>query len=120
MITKFLHTRFRVSDIEQSIDFYTKTFRLELVERKESSRGSKLVFLKVPNSDETIELCEYHKSGPIDVSGKDLVHIAFAIESFDAFSEHLKTVGVPYSQEPDGHIAFVDDPDGYEIELIKK
>lgn len=120
MITKFLHTRFRVADIERSIEFYTKTFGLTLKSRKQSGRGSRLAFLDVPGSEELIELCEYAPSGPIDLGGKDLVHIAFQIESFAEFSKHIQARGVAYSQAPDGHIAFIDDPDGYEIELVQQ
>ncbi len=120
MITSFLHTRFRVSNLQKSIDFYTKTFGLELVEEKISGRGSKLAFLKVPHSEVLLELCEYNESGPIEIAGNDIVHIAFAIESFETFTKHLESIGVPYSDPPDGHIAFIDDPDGYEIELIQK
>jgi len=120
MVIRFLHTRFRVSDIERSIAFYTKTFGLALLEQKQSSRGSKLAFLEVPNSDETIELCEYAPSGPIEIAGKDIVHVAFQIDSFDTFSKHIDSIGISYSEKPDGRIAFIDDPDGYEIELIQK
>lgn len=120
MIKKFLHTRFRVSNLENSINFYTKTFGLEVVSKKESARGSKLAFLKTPESEELLELCEYAPSGVIDVAGKDLVHLAFSVNSLEDFGEHLKSIGVNFSEAPSNGIAFVDDPDGYEIEIIEK
>ena len=56
VVRKFLHTRMRVSNLEESVNFYQKVFGLEVSRRHESPRGSKLVFLSVPNSDEEIEL----------------------------------------------------------------
>ena len=56
VVSKFLHTRMRVSDLEESVKFYQDVFGLEVSRRHESPRGSKLVFLSVPNSDEEIEL----------------------------------------------------------------
>ena len=53
-VTKLLHTRMRVSDMEQTIAFYREVLGLEVIERKTSPRGSHLAFLKVPNSDELI------------------------------------------------------------------
>jgi lactoylglutathione lyase len=52
VVSKFLHTRMRVSNLDESVNFYQKVFGLEVSRRHESPRGSKLVFLSVPNSDE--------------------------------------------------------------------
>ena len=73
-VTKLLHTRMRVSDIDQTIRFYTDVLGLEVVERKTSPRGSHLAFLKVPNSEELIELASFPPSGPVKVQ-EDLVHL---------------------------------------------
>ena len=66
-VKKFLHTRMRVSDMEQTIQFYTDVLGLEVLERKVSPRGSHLAFLKVPNSEELIELTSFPPSGPVRV-----------------------------------------------------
>ena len=55
-VTKLLHTRMRVSDMDETIKFYTTVLGLEVLERKTSPRGSHLAFLKVPNSEDLIEL----------------------------------------------------------------
>ena len=55
IVSKFLHTRMRVSNLEETVKFYKTVFGLEVSRRHESPRGSKLVFLAVPNSDEEIE-----------------------------------------------------------------
>ena len=66
-VKKLLHTRMRVSDLDETIRFYTTVLELEVVERKISPRGSQLAFLKVPNSDELIELTSFPPSGPVRV-----------------------------------------------------
>lgn len=81
-VTKLLHTRMRVSDIDQTIRFYQNVLGLEVMDRKVSPRGSHLAFLKVPNSDELIELCSFPASGPVTVQ-EDLVHLAFEVENLD-------------------------------------
>src|SRR5262245_63773695 len=81
-VKKLLHTRMRVSDLDQTIRFYTDVLGLEVLERKTSPRGSQLAFLKVPNSEELIELTSFPPSGPVTVQ-EDLVHLAFQVESLE-------------------------------------
>ncbi len=124
VVRKFLHTRMRVSNLEESVNFYQKVFGLEVSRRHESPRGSKLVFLSVPNSDEEIELTFFPGSGVVEVQ-EDLIHLAFEVESMDAFENHIKSVGISLSDGPtkssSGSVfAFVDAPDGYEIEVIQR
>ncbi|MEE8198954.1 MAG: VOC family protein, partial [Thermoplasmata archaeon] len=66
-VTKLLHTRMRVSNMDETIKFYTDVLGLEVVERKTSPRGSHLAFLAVPNSEELIELCSFPASGDVRV-----------------------------------------------------
>ena len=87
-VKKFLHTRMRVSDMDQTINFYTNVLGLEVLERKVSPRGSHLAFLKVPNSEELIELCSFPSSGPVTVQ-EDLVHLAFQVLSVGEKDQHL-------------------------------
>ena len=68
--------------MDQTINFYTNVLGLEILERKVSPRGSHLAFLKVPNSEELIELTCFPPSGPVIVQ-EDLVHLAFQVESLD-------------------------------------
>ena len=124
VVCKFLHTRMRVSNLEESAQFYKKVFGLEISRTHESPRGSKLVFLSVPNSDEEIELTYFPGSGPVVVQ-EDLMHLAFEVKSMSDFEEHIKSIGVTLSDGPtessSGSIfAFVDAPDGYEIEVIQR
>ena len=89
IIEKFLHTRMRVSDLDKTVQFYQDVFGLEISRRHESPRGSKLVFLKVPNSEEEIELTYFPGSGPVVVQ-EDLMHLAFEVADMNAFAEHIK------------------------------
>jgi lactoylglutathione lyase len=114
----------RVSDLDESAGFYQKVFGLEVTRKHESPRGSKLVFLSVPNSDEEIELTYFPGSGPVVVQ-EDLMHLAFEVESMSVFKTHVESLGLSLSDGPTNSssgstFAFVDAPDGYEIEIIEK
>jgi lactoylglutathione lyase len=121
---RLLHTRYRVNDLERTVKFYREVLGLQEMRRHKSSRGSELVFMKAPESEETIELCYYPQSGPVQVQ-PDLTHLAFEVDSLEEFGKHIAALGVQYSDGPHirpdgGGIAFVDAPEGYEIELIQK
>ncbi len=123
-VKKLLHTRMRVSDMDQTIRFYTTVLGLEVLERKVSPRGSHLAFLKVPNSEELIELCSFPASGPVTVQA-DLVHLAFEVENLDRTIDTLKTKNIPITDGPTrtssgSRFIFIDAPDGYEVELIER
>lgn len=123
MVRKLLHTRYRVADLEKTVAFYRDVLGLEEVRRHESPRGSKLVFLKAPESEELVELCEFAESGPVEV-GYDITHLAFEVDDLEAFAKHAEALGYPLSDGPheskSGTFAFVDAPEGYEIELIQR
>lgn len=123
-VKKLLHTRYRVNDLERTVKFYTEVLGLSVVRRHKSPRGSELVFLKAPESEELIEICCYPASGPVQVQ-PDLTHLAFEVDSLEAFGRHLETFGLKFSEPPhlreDGSgFAFVDAPEGYEIELMQR
>ena len=124
MIKKLLHTRYRVSDLEKTVSFYRDVLGLEEVRRQTSGRGSHLVFFKAPGSDEEIEICKFDESGPI-VVGPDLTHLAFEVDNLAEFAQQTAAKGYPLSDGPHPHgrggaIAFIDAPEGYEIELIQR
>ncbi|MBM3848547.1 MAG: VOC family protein [Verrucomicrobia bacterium] len=123
-VRRLLHTRYRVNDIEKTAAFYRDVLGLAEVRRHKSPRGSELVFFKAPESDETIEICSFPASGPVHVQA-DLTHLAFEVDSLEEFARHLEKFGLKYSDGPTlkpdgGGFAFIDAPEGYEIELIQK
>lgn len=123
-VKKLLHTRMRVSDMDRTIAFYTEVLGLEVLERKTSPRGSHLAFLRVPNSEELIELCSFPASGPVHVQ-EDLVHLAFQVENLDDTIASLQKKGIrvtdgPTTTSSGSRFIFIDAPDGYEVELIER
>ena len=122
-VTRLLHTRYRVNDLQRTVDFYRNVLGLEEVRRHKSPRGAELSFLKAPQSDELIEICQLPNSEPVVVQS-DLTHLAFEVPNMEQFASHLAKNGLRFSDGPqqlsDGKwIAFIDAPEGYEIELIQ-
>lgn len=123
-VTKLLHTRYRVNDLDRTVKFYRDVLGLEEIKRHKSPRGSELVFLKVPNSEEQLEITYFPGSGPVQVQ-PDLTHLAFEVDSLVEFEKHLAKHGLKFSDGPTTSssgtkFAFIDAPEGYEIELIEK
>jgi len=122
MVKKLLHTRYRVKDLEKTVSFYKDVLGLKELRRQKSGRGSQLVFLKAPDSDEEIEICKFDESGPV-VVGPDLTHLAFEVDDLEKFARDAAAKGYPLSDGPhessSGKIAFIDAPEGYEVELIE-
>jgi lactoylglutathione lyase len=125
MITrKLLHARYRVNDLDKTVKFYRDVLGLKEISRKKSPRGSELVFMKAPESETLVELCSFPSSGSVHVQ-PDLTHLAFEVDSLAEFGKHLATLGLKFSDGPTlspngGGFAFVDAPEGYEIELIER
>src|SRR5438034_11426777 len=87
MVKKLLHTRYRVHDLEKTVSFYKGVLGLKELRRHTSGRGSQLVLLKAPESDQEIEICKFDESGPV-VVGPDLTHLAFEVDDLENFAKH--------------------------------
>jgi lactoylglutathione lyase len=123
-VLKLLHTRYRVNDLERTVKFYRDILGLEEIRRHKSPRGSELAFLKAPGSEEEIEITHFPNGGPVQVQ-PDLTHLAFLVDNLEAFEKHLAKHGLKYSDGPTTssagtRFAFIDAPEGYEIELIER
>jgi len=123
-VGRLLHTRYRVNDLERTVKFYRDVLGLAEIQRHKSPRGSELVFLKTSGSEELIEITFFPGSGPVQVQ-PDLTHLAFEVENLAAFEKHLTAHGLKFSDGPTTSsagttFAFIDAPEGYEIELIQK
>src|SRR5574344_1566148 len=123
---KILHTMIRVKDIEKSLKFYQDFIGLELKKKKRLD-DCWLYFLTDKQGTCEIELTlndEIPDNG-YDI-GSGFGHLAFEVDSFDEVKKLMKTYNYKYLYEPyqisqvSSTVAFLKDPDGYEIELIKK
>ena len=124
MVKKLLHTRMRVNDLERTVRFYEEAVGLTVSRRSISPRGAQIAFLRTPNSDEEIEICQLPNSPSVQVQ-PDLMHLAFEVEDMGAFVQQLEQKGYKLSDGPTpissgSIIAFIDAPEGYEVELIQR
>lgn len=124
-VKKLLHTRLRVNDIERTVKFYEQALGLTVSRRHTSPRGAQLVFLATPNSEEEIELCQMPAGAPPVQVQPDLMHLAFEVDDLAAFAAELARKGFALSDGPTktgsgSVIAFIDAPEGYEVELIQR
>lgn len=124
-VKKLLHTRMRVNDVERTVKFYQEALGLTVSRRHTSPRGAQLVFLATPNSDEEIEVCQMPAGAPSVQVQPDLMHLAFEVDDLAAFEAEIKAKGYSLSDGPTktssgSVIAFIDAPEGYEVELIQR
>lgn len=124
-VKKLLHTRMRVNDLERTVKFYVSALGLKVTRRHTSPRGAQLAFIQTPNSDEEIEICQMPAGAPSVSVQPDLMHLAFEVDNLDAFAAELKMKGFELSDGPTktgsgSVIAFIDAPEGYEVELIQR
>jgi lactoylglutathione lyase len=121
---RFLHTRIRVRDLKKSVSFY-ETLGYTLREFRDSPQGNSLAFLILPGNDAFLELChspEYTATCP-----EDLMHTALGVDDIIDYCDKLEKAGIEIW--PSGwrekfssgarKMAFVTDPDGYEVEILE-
>jgi lactoylglutathione lyase len=122
---KFLHTRIRVQDLDTSIDFYKKLGYVER-ERKGSPQGNQLAFLELPGNEAFLELTwseDYKTTCP-----EDLMHTALGVPDIIDYCDKLEKEGIEIWPDQwrdkfssgDRKMAFVTDPDGYEVEILER
>jgi lactoylglutathione lyase len=119
---KYLHTMVRVSDLDQSLDFYCNLLGLKEVRRKDVPQGRfTLVFLAAPG-DEQAQVELTHNWDPEDYGGgRNFGHLAYLVDDIYAVCRRMADGGVTINRPPrDGHMAFVRSPDGISIELLQK
>ena len=125
----YLHTMVRVSDIDQSIDFYCNKLGLVEFSRKESEKGRfTLIFLCAPGDKNTEEsekkpLLEltYNWDKEEYQGGRNFGHLAFRVDNIYQVCENLIKNNVVINRPPrDGYMAFIKSPDGISIELLQK
>jgi lactoylglutathione lyase len=123
-MASYLHTCYRIGDIDRSVSFYEK---LGFEERWRMPIGDEAtnVFMGLPGADPVLELTYNHGVDSYDL-GTGYNHIALAVEDLDGTLEKLAGDGIEPEKPPyrpggrteDSFICFVRDPDGYRVELI--
>ncbi len=126
MSTKFLHTRIRVSDLERSIAWYQKACGFEVFKRNDKSpSGNQIVHLRLPGNEHMLELTyspEYRVEFP-----EDLMHTCIGVDDIVAHCGMLEEAGIEVwpsdwrEKFTSGGLkmAFITDPDGYEVEILE-
>ncbi|MDB1124034.1 lactoylglutathione lyase [Vibrio algarum] len=124
---KLLHTMLRVTDLDRSIDFYTNVLGMKVLDRTENNEYRyTLVFVGYENQADgtTIELTYNWDTNQYDL-GNAFGHLALGVEDIYTACDNIKVLGGNVTRQPgpvkggDTHIAFITDPDGYQIELIQ-
>ncbi len=119
---KYLHTMVRVTDLQQSIDFYTKGLGLEVVKTKEVPAGRyTLAYLAAPGDHQAQVELTYNWDSEAYTGGRNFGHIAYAVDNIYEACDRLMKMGVTINRPPrDGYMAFVRSPDQISIELLQK
>ncbi|ABV37316.1 Lactoylglutathione lyase [Shewanella sediminis HAW-EB3] len=124
---KFLHTMLRVTDLGRSIEFYTHVLGMKVLERTENNDYRyTLVFVGYEDQagGTTIELTYNWDTNQYD-HGNAFGHLALGVENIYTACDNIRALGGNVTREPgpvkggETHIAFITDPDGYQIELIQ-
>ena len=126
---EYLHTMVRITNIDASIDFYCNKLGLIEFSRKEYEKGKfTLIFLCAP---EDLKLAEQDRKPLLELTynwdketytgGRNFGHLAFSVQNIYETCQKLLDNGVIINRPPrDGHMAFINSPDGISIELLQK
>lgn len=119
---KYLHTMVRVSDLDDSLDFYCNKLGLQEIRRKDVEAGRfTLVFLAAPGDEQAEVELTYNWDPESYGEGRNFGHLAYAVDDLYETCQRLMDGGVTINRPPrDGHMAFVRSPDNISIELLQK
>ena len=119
---KYLHTMVRVSDLEESLDFYCNKLGLKELRRHDVPQGRyTLVFLAAPGDEDAQVELTFNWDPEEYTGGRNFGHLAYAVDDIYAACQRLLEGGVTINRPPrDGRMAFVRSPDGISIELLQK
>jgi lactoylglutathione lyase len=127
LVAKAIHMMIRVLDEQRSIDFYTKAFGLEIADRFVFD-GFTLIYLRNPEADFEVELTVNHGQEEPYIHGSAYGHIAFTVDDLEAEHARMKQFGFGPADIKEfrregalmAKFFFVQDPDGYKIEVLQK
>ena len=119
---KYLHTMVRVTDLEESLDFYCNKLGLVELKRHEAPAGRfTLVYLAAPGDEDAQVELTWNWDPEVYDGGRNFGHLAYAVDDIYAVCQRLMDAGVTINRPPrDGHMAFIRSPDGISVELLQK
>jgi lactoylglutathione lyase len=119
---KYLHTMVRVSNLEESLDFYCNKLGLQKVRESVNEQGRfTLVFLAAPGDESAQIELTYNWDPEQYTGGRNFGHLAYEVENIYELCRKLQDSGVTINRPPrDGRMAFVRSPDNISIELLQK
>jgi len=112
----------RISNIEESLNFFCNGLGLKETRRKENEKGRfTLIFLAAPNDEKAeIELTYNWDGDNLGSGSRNFGHLAYRVENIYDTCQRLKDMGITISRPPrDGHMAFVKSPDNISIEILQ-
>ena len=126
---RYLHTMLRITDLDESLDFFCNKLGLIEISRKESEKGRfTLIFLAAPDD---VERARAEKAPMVELTwnwdpeeltgGRNFGHLAYRVDNIYETCQRLMDAGVTINRPPrDDHMAFVRSPDGHSIELLQE
>ena len=119
---KYLHTMVRITDIDESLDFYCNKLGLQELRRREDSAGKfTLIFLAAPGDEDAQVELTYNWAPEEYGEGRNFGHLAYRVENIYELCQRLMDNGVTINRPPrDGRMAFIRSPDNISIELLQK
>lgn len=124
------HTMLRVQDVEKSVEFYTRLLGMAVMRRRENAKRKQTVYYVGYGDEDTnhaLELIQEHERRGAIEPGDAYGHIALAVPDLVGLCETLATDGVNITHAPKpvrpgsaNLVAFITDPDGYEVELTER
>ncbi len=116
---EFAHFNFNVLNLEKSIAFYKEAIGLDVVREKEASDGSyRIVYLGDNRTGFQLELTWLaDRTEPYNL-GDEEFHLAFVTDEYDAFHKKHEEMGCICFENPSMGIYFINDPDGYWVEIV--
>jgi lactoylglutathione lyase len=126
---RLLHTMLRVADLDRSLDFYLHRLGMRLLRRRDFPEGRFTLAFVGYGDEQAVAVLEltYNWDAGRYTTGTGYGHLAIGVEDVHAATRALAAQGVPVVRpagplkgDPTELIAFVEDPDGYRIELIER
>jgi lactoylglutathione lyase len=119
---KYLHTMIRISNVDESLDFFCEKLGLRELRRHDSEQGRfTLIFLAAPGDESSCVELTFNWDPEQYTEGRNFGHLAYSVDNIYATCQRLLDGGVTINRPPrDGYMAFVRSPDNVSIELLQQ